>query len=125
MLPLEPPLLMTANEASIAAGPTHMSAGREIDVRKDGETRRKAYYWAAQKLLESPPRGHSRPEPGTASVDDASRIAGLAHIPAGPEIEDGKDEETKRNPYNLAAKRLWESPPYGRSRLEPGTAFVD
>ena len=116
---------MTTDEVSRAAGPTRMPAGPEIDVRKNGETRRKAHDWAALRISESPPRGHSCTEAGTAPVDETSRTAGPAHIPAGSEIEDGKDGETRRNRYHFGTKRLWVSPPYGCSCLKPGTASVD
>ena len=94
----EPPLSMTTHEASIAAGPTHIAAGQAVDVGKDGETRRKAYGWAAQRLSESTPRRHLCPKPGTASADEASEIFGPKHMPAEPEIEDGKDGAIRRNP---------------------------
>ena len=94
----EPRLLMTADEASSPAGPTHMPAGPAIDVGKDRETRRKAYGWAAQRLSESTPGGHLCPKPGTASADEASETFGPKHMPAEPEIEDGKDGAIRRNP---------------------------
>ena len=64
-----------------------MPAGTEIEDGEDGETRRNSYHFSAKRLLESPPYGHSCFQPGTASVNEASRSTGPARMPAGLKID--------------------------------------